>query len=107
MAKRNTLIDALNSLTEAMRQEQLIISLEDDSKVILQLKNAVELMSGIVQRQDQVVDAAKEELEKHITRKNFLEKRIPETQQFASGIVKETLSRVYAKIIQVTRRCKY
>lgn len=98
MAKRNTLIDALNSLTEAMRQEQRIISLEDDSKVILQLKNAVEMMSGIVQRQDQVVDAAKEELEKHITRKNFLEKRIPETQQFASGIVKETLSRVYAKI---------
>ena len=98
MAERNTLIDALNSLTEAMRQEQRIISLEDDSKVILQLKNAVEMMSGIVQRQDQVVDAAKEELEKHITRKNFLEKRIPETQQFASGIVKETLSRVYAKI---------
>lgn len=98
MAKRNTLIDALNSLTEAMRQEQRIISLEDDSRVILQLKNAVEMMSGIVQRQDQVVDAAKEELEKHITRKNFLEKRIPETQQFASGIVKETLSRVYAKI---------
>lgn len=98
MAKRNTLIDALNSLTEAMRQEQRIISLEDDSKVILQLKNAVEMMSGIVQRQDQVVDAAKEELEKHITRKNFLEKRISETQQFASGIVKETLSRVYAKI---------
>lgn len=98
MAERNTLIDALNSLTEAMRQEQRIISLEDDSKVILQLKNAVEMMSGIVQRQDQVVDAAREELEKHITRKNFLEKRIPETQQFASGIVKETLSRVYAKI---------
>ena len=98
MAERNTLIDALNSLTEAMRQEQRIISLEDDSRVILQLKNAVEMMSGIVQRQDQVVDAAKEELEKHITRKNFLEKRIPETQQFASGIVKETLSRVYAKI---------
>ena len=81
-----------------MRQEQRIISLEDDSRVILQLKNAVEMMSGIIQRQDQVVDAAKEELEKHITRKNFLEKRIPETQQFASGIVKETLSRVYAKI---------
>lgn len=98
MAERNTLIDALNSLTEAMRQEQSIISLEDDSRVILQLKNVVEMMSGIVQRQDQVVDAAKEELEKHITRKNFLEKRIPETQQFASGIVKETLSRVYAKI---------
>ena len=98
MAERNTLIDALNSLTEAMRQEQRIISLEDDSRVILQLKNAVEMMSGIVQRQDQVVDAAKEELEKYITRKNFLEKRIPETQQFASGIVKETLSRVYAKI---------
>ena len=38
---------------------------DDDSKVILQLKNAVEMMSGIVQRQDQVVDAAKEELEKH------------------------------------------
>lgn len=98
MAERNTLIDALNSLSEAMRQEQRIISLEDDSRVILQLKNAVEMMSGIIQRQDQVVDAAKEELEKHITRKNFLEKRIPETQQFASGIVKETLSRVYAKI---------
>lgn len=98
MAERNTLIDALNSLSEVMRQEQRIISLEDDSRVILQLKNAVEMMSGIIQRQDQVVDAAKEELEKHITRKNFLEKRIPETQQFASGIVKETLSRVYAKI---------
>lgn len=98
IADRNRLIDALNSLTEAMGQEQRIISLEDDSRVIPQLKNAAEMMSGIVQRQDQVVDAAKEELEKHITRKRFLKKRIPETQQFASGIVKETLSRVYAKI---------
>ena len=98
IADRNRLLDALNSLTEAMGQEQRIISLEDDSRVIPQLKNAAEMMSGIVQRQDQVVDAAKEELEKHIIRKRFLEKRIPETQQFASGIVKETLSRVYAKI---------
>ena len=98
ISDRNTLIQVLNNLMEAMGQEQRIISLEDDSKVITQVKNAVETMNGIVQQQEQVVDDAKKELEKHISRKDFLEKRIPETQQFASEIVKETLPRVYAKI---------
>ena len=96
---RNTLIEVLNTLMETMGQEQRIISLEDDSKVIPQVKNAVETMNGIVRKQEQVVDGAKRELEKHVSRKVLLEKKIPETQKFSSGIVKITLSRVYTKIV--------
>ena len=98
ISDRNKLIDILNTLTEVMGQEQRTISFDDDSKVILQVKNAVETMNIIVQKQEQLVEDAKKELEKNISRKEFLEKRIPETEQFASGIVKETLSRVYTKI---------
>lgn len=98
ISTRNVIVDVLYNLIKAMGQEKRSITLINDSKVIPQVKNIVDYLNEMVNHQEQLIDAAKADLNKHISRKEFLEKKIPETQQFATSIVKETLSRVYEKI---------
>jgi DNA helicase IV len=95
---RNALAEILDNLTEAMGQPNRKINFEDNTKVIQQIKFGVDAMDGLIQKHETDVIRAKDALERVMSRKKFLEDRIPEAEQFAAGIVQESLPRVYAKI---------
>lgn len=98
IADRNALVEILDNLTEALGQPNRNISLEDDTRVVQQIKYGVDAMDGLIQRHETEVLRAKDALDRLMSRKKFLEGKIPETEQFAAGIVQESLPRVYAKI---------
>lgn len=98
--KRNALVEILDNLTDAMGQPKRNINLDDDTKVVQQIRFGAESMEGLLRRHEADVARATEALENILKRKRFLESRIPEVEQFASGIVQESLPRVYAKIAE-------
>ena len=98
IVKRNQLKEILDNLTEAMGQPNRVINLEEDSRVVEQIRLGTQAMDLLVKSQGNKVSEAKESLDKIMSRKDFLEKKIPESEEFAANIVKESLPRVYTKI---------
>ena len=98
ISKRNQLAEILDNLTKAMGQPSCVINFEDDSRVIEQIRLGAQTADQIVKNKTSIVLQARESLEKIMSRKGFLEERIPESEKFAANIVKEALPRVYTKI---------
>ena len=98
VSKRNQLAEILDNLTEAMGQPRCVINFDDDSRVIEQIRLGTQAMDLLVKSQGDKVSEAKKNLDKIMSRKGFLEGKIPEAETLAANIVKESLPRVYTKI---------
>lgn len=98
ITERNKLTEILDNLTEAMGQPNRTINFEDNTSVIEQIKLGVQAMDSLVKKHNYEVETAKVDLQKVIERKQFLDERIPESEQFAARVVHECMPRVFAKI---------
>lgn len=98
IAERNRLTEILDNLTEAMGQPNRTINYEDDTRVIEQIRMGTQAMDSLVKKHNLEVETAKNALEKISARRKFLEEKIPESEKFAAGIVRECLPRVFTKI---------
>lgn len=98
IADRNRLTEILDNLTEAMGQPNRTVNFEDDTRVIEQIKLGTQAMDSLVKKHNLEIETAKGNLEKISARRRFLEEKIPESEQFAAGIVQECLPRVFTKI---------
>lgn len=98
ISERNALTEIVDNLADAMGEERRTISIDDDSRVMQQMQFAVEALDTIVKMHDQKILHAKNELDKVISRKQFLETQLPEKEKTAAGIVNEAVPRVAEKI---------
>lgn len=106
ISKRNSLIEILDNLTEAMNQSKRTINLSDDTRVIEQIKYGVQAMEALVKSKKLSIQSEKENLDRILSRKRFLEEKLPESEKFAQGIVQECLPRVYSKISEYLQERK-
>lgn len=104
IADRNRLVEILDNLTEAMGQPNRMVDFKDDTRVVEQIRFGTQAMESIVKQHALEVDNAKTKLQKVISRKEFLDKKIPESEEFVNGVTKECLPRVYKKISEYMSR---
>lgn len=98
ITERNSLVAELNKLTTAAGFPPRSIAVSDHTAVIRQIQYAVEDVADVVKRQDDLIANAEEDVKRVLSRKAFLEEKIPQYQQNAENILKEAGPKVKAKI---------
>ena len=101
IAERNAYAEILYNLTEAMGQPVEKVDFSDDAKVITQIRMRVVSMDGLLKKKEAEIKSAEAVWKRLAERKRFLSKQVPESQEFAGRIVKETLPRVYTKVVSL------
>ena len=96
--KRNSLTVTLDDLLRAMEQPGRNIDLSDDTRVIQQIKYAVDSMRGLVERRESEIKAAQDEHQSLLARKQYLQERLQSLGETSTSIVAESIPRVYTKI---------
>ena len=82
----------------AMEQPGRNIDLSDDTRVIQQIKYAVDSMRGLVERRESEIKAAQDEHQILLARKQYLQERLQSLGETSTSIVAESIPRVYTKI---------
>ena len=93
LSDRNALITMLSDLTAAMNQPARAIDTKDNVRCIQQMELAIDHLDSVVKHQDELIAIAEEELKRNTERKEFLEKKVPETREEINEIVKDSVQR--------------
>ena len=96
--KRNGLAKTLTNLLKEIDQPERAIDLSDDSRVIQHIRYTVDSVRSIVDRQESEIASAIEEHKRYVNRKKYLQERVQSLSTTSSGIIAESLPRVYTKI---------
>lgn len=96
--ERNSLVVILNNLLKAMGQSPRTIDLSDDSKVVQQIRYAVDTMNSLVKGRESEANAAAKEYQECLTRKQYLQKRLQEIGDKVVSVVADSIPRVNTKI---------
>jgi len=98
ITQRNQLKEVLYNLATGMEQTLRPIDEKDNVRFMEQLKLGIQVMESLVKKNSYEIETSKDNLNRIVARKQFLEVKTPEAEKFASEIVKECLPRVFAKI---------
>ena len=96
--KRNALAETLENLQSTMQQPARAFDLSEDSRVIQQMKYAVDSMRSKVESQESEISTAIDKYQQLMDRKRFLKDRIQSLETTSVDIINECVPRVNAKI---------